>query len=177
MPLKPEPIAWGAKVDEPFRGAVRRLCARLAMDPNDLMACMAFESGRTFSPSVRNAAGSGAVGLIQFMPSTAAALGTTSEELALMSGPQQLVFVESYFRPWKNRLRTLSDIYMAILWPGAVGKPEDYVLFSKADPKRPKLFLQNAGLDFNRDGLITKAEAASGPAAMLSRGLQKENVG
>lgn len=41
------------------------------------MAAMAFESGETFSPSIKNAAGSGAVGLIQFMPSTAKALGTS----------------------------------------------------------------------------------------------------
>jgi soluble lytic murein transglycosylase-like protein len=36
------------------------------------MACMAWESGRSFRPDVKNMAGSGATGLIQFMPTTAA---------------------------------------------------------------------------------------------------------
>ena len=38
------------------------------------MAVMSFETGGTFDPGIRNAAGSGATGLIQFMPSTAAGL-------------------------------------------------------------------------------------------------------
>lgn len=35
------------------------------------MACMAFETGETFSPNEPNKADSGAVGLIQFMPKVA----------------------------------------------------------------------------------------------------------
>lgn len=174
--LKPEPIAWGAKVSSEFRAAVRRIGARLGVNPDYLMACMAFETGRTFDPTVRNAAGSGAIGLIQFMPATAAALGTSTEALAAMSGPQQLIFVEAYFRPWKARLRTLSDVYMAILWPGAIGKAEGFVLFRKDDKSVPKRYLQNAGLDFNRDGFVTKLEAADGPARLLKMGLRSENA-
>lgn len=69
-------LAWGKKVSKPFRDRVLRMGAALQADPSHLMACMAFETGRTFDPAVRNAAGSGAVGLIQFMPATAQALGT-----------------------------------------------------------------------------------------------------
>ena len=46
-------------------------------NPDFLLACMAFESGMSFCSSIRNAA-SGATGLIQFMPSTARGLGTTT---------------------------------------------------------------------------------------------------
>lgn len=181
MPLtakthKPEPIAWGARVTPAFRDCVRRIGARLGINPDFLMACMAFETGRTFDPAIRNAAGSGAVGLIQFMPQTAAALGTCTGDLAAMSACQQLIFVEKYFYPWKGRLRTLSDVYMAILWPGAIGKPEGYVLFDMADKAHPKRYLQNAGLDFDRDGRITKAEAAAGPARQLDAGLRPGNA-
>lgn len=119
--MKTRQLAWGAKVTEPFRTRVIRIASFLETDPSFLMACMAFETGGTFSPSIRNAAGSGAVGLIQFMPQTALALGTTSEALARMSAFEQLLYVESYFRPRRGKLKKLSDVYMAILWPGAIG--------------------------------------------------------
>lgn len=92
-------VAWGAKVSPNFKRKVLEITTRLEISPDFLMACMAFESGETFSPAVRNAAGSGATGLIQFMPSTAKALHTTTDALAAMSAEQQLVYVERYFRP------------------------------------------------------------------------------
>jgi hypothetical protein len=169
-------LAWGKKVSKPFRDRIVKVAQDLGTDPNYLMACMAFESARTFSPSILNAAGSGAVGLIQFMPSTAQALGTTTQQLAAMSAVKQLDYVERYFAPSKGKLRSLEDVYMAILWPRAVGKPQEYVLFDKNDPKYPKRYIQNAGLDFNRDGLITKAEAAARVRRELEEGLRPENA-
>ena len=47
----------------------------------------AISTGDIFRANIKNAAGSGAVGLIQFMPSTARSLGTTSERLAAMTPP------------------------------------------------------------------------------------------
>lgn len=170
------PLCWGNRVSPQFRSFLRSSAARLGVEANYLMACMAFETGRTFDPAIRNAAGSGAVGLIQFMPSTAAALGTTTEALAALSAVQQIKYVELYFRPWKSRLKSLSDVYMTILWPGAIGKPESYVLFDKADPKHPKRYIQNAGLDLDRNGQITKREATDGVARMLTLGLRNGNV-
>ncbi|GLK89291.1 transglycosylase SLT domain-containing protein [Pseudomonas turukhanskensis] len=169
-------LAWGQKVSKPFRDRVIGMSTTLGVDPNFLMACMAFESGETFSPSIKNAAGSGAVGLIQFMPSTAQALGTTSQQLAAMSAVKQLDFVEKYFLPRAGKLKSLEDVYMAILWPVAIGKPLDFVLFDKSDPQHPKRYIQNAGLDFNRDGKITKAETAAKVRAKLEKGLQAENA-
>jgi peptidoglycan hydrolase-like protein with peptidoglycan-binding domain len=163
-------LAWGAKVSADFRAAVFELCERLGLVPDYLMACMAWESGETFSPRIRNGAGSGAVGLIQFMPATARALGTTADALATMTAEQQLVYVERYFKPYAGRLRTLSDHYMAILWPAAIGKPERAQLWDAAT--RPTTYRQNSGLDINRDRVITKAEAAAKVAAKLERGRQ-----
>ena len=152
------------------------IAENLAVNADHLMACMAFESGGTFSPSITNAAGSGAVGLIQFMPSTAQALGTNTQQLAAMSAVKQLDFVEKYFLPKKGKLKTLEDVYMAILWPVAIGKPLEYVLFDKDDQDHPKRYIQNAGLDFNKDGLITKAEAAAKVSRQLKLGLLPENA-
>lgn len=169
------PLAWGAKVSPEFRAKIREISVRLGCDPSDLMSCMAWESGRTFSASERNLAGSGAVGLIQFMPATAAGLGTSVVALTSMSALQQLDWVEKYFQPDKGKLSTLADLYMAILWPAGVGKPMEYVLWDQAS--RPTTFRQNAGLDINHNGSITKAECAAKLYAIKAEGQQPGNSG
>lgn len=169
-------IAWGTKISEYFQSRVVQVGQELGIDPSWLMACMAFESGGTFSPSIVNAAGSGAVGLIQFMPQTALALGTTTEQLKAMADVEQFEFVEKYFLPLKGKLHNLEDVYMSILWPSAIGKPLDYILFDSKDEKHPKRYIQNAGLDWNKDGVITKAEASMRILRMLEEGLRPENV-
>lgn len=166
-------LAWGAKVSPTFRGLVVGMCRRVVIeDPSWAMAVMAFETGETFSPTIRNAAGSGAIGLIQFMPSTAAALGVSMEDLARMSAESQLYCVEAYFKSWAGRLHSLGDVYGAVLWPGMIGKPDSAVVFDQADPVHPKLYLQNRGLDIDHDGKITKAEIVAKVQAKLTRGLQ-----
>lgn len=165
-------LAWGSKVPTEFSDAVIAMCGRLSIsDPSWMMACMAFETGETFSPSIRNGAGSGAVGLIQFMPSTASALGTSIEDLVVMTAVEQLTYVESYFFPRKGKLHSLGDVYGAILWPGMIGKPSDAVIFDAADTTHPKLYLQNKGLDLNKDGTITKAEIVARVQREYDRGM------
>lgn len=150
------------------------MCERLGCQINDMMTCIAWESGRTFSPSVKNMAGSGATGLIQFMPTTAMGLGTTVGALAQMTFEEQLVYVEKYFQPYKGRLHSLADVYMAILWPAGVGKPMDYLLWEKAT--RPTTYRQNSGLDVDRDGSISKAEVMAKVSPLLAEGLLDQNA-
>lgn len=167
-------LAWGARVSTDFVQTLLDICDSFGWQARHacwLMACMAFESGRTFRADIRNAAGSGAVGLIQFMPATAAALGTTVENLALLSPADQLAYVAQYFEPYAHRIESLSDMYMAILLPKYIGADHDAVLFSHGVAYR-----QNAGLDANSDGKITKAEAAARVTAMLTEGLQPANA-
>lgn len=85
-------MAWGPHVSADFRAKVRWLVEDLdigpapgAPEPDWLMAWIAWESGRTFSSKAKNMAGSGAVGLIQFMPDTARDLGTSSAEPAVLT--------------------------------------------------------------------------------------------
>lgn len=167
-------LSWGAKVSDDFVRGVLDICGSFHWDgehPSWLMACMAFESGETFSPKVKNSAGSGATGLIQFMPATARGLGTSTDKLAAMTAVQQLEFVKLYFKPYANRINSLSDMYMAILLPKYIGRPEDSVLFDEGEQYR-----QNAGLDANKDHRITKAEASAKVTAKLIRGLLPGNV-
>ncbi|MDQ2140921.1 hypothetical protein RBI14_22390 [Alcaligenaceae bacterium B3P038] len=102
------------------------------------------------------------------MPSTLKSMGRTVEQAAAMTAVEQLDLVRQYFEPYRGRLKTLSDVYMAILWPAGIGKPEEFVLWSSAG--RATTYAQNAGLDINRDGVITKAEAAAKVRATLEAG-------
>lgn len=168
------PLAWGARVSPEFRARIFQICDRFmwaAEQPSHLMSCIAWESARTFSASIRNAAGSGAVGLIQFMPFVAHALDTTTLRLAGMTPEAQLDYVEKYFEPYHTRIRTLPDMYMAILLPKYVGAGSGAVLFSEGIAYR-----QNAGLDGNSDGKITKGEATARVEEQLVLGMQHGNV-
>jgi len=167
-------LAWGAKVSSAFRDGVDDICSRFGWSEehaNWLMSCMAFESGETFSPRIRNGAGSGAIGLIQFMPSTAAYLGTTPADLTLMTAEQQLEYVYKYFKPYARRIQSLPDMYMAILLPKYIGKPDTEVLFQGGVSYR-----QNSGLDTDHDGKVTKKEAAGKVYEKLAKGMLKGYV-
>ena len=139
------------------------MAGRLGISEADLYAVMSFETGGTFNPGIRNAAGSGATGLIQFMPSTARGLGTTTEALAGMSRVDQMKYVEKYLSNKGIRGGNLSDIYMSVLFPAAVGKPDSFVLFGRGAMSgyTGRAYDQNRGLDSNGDGSITKAEASA----------------
>ena len=139
-----------------FKAKTLEIAKKLGIDPKVMVSIMAFESG--LNPARKNMAGSGATGLIQFMPKTAASLGTTTDALAGMSSVQQLDYVEKYFSQphLKGKIKTVADAYMAVLWPAAVGKPMDHVLFRAGSTT----YEQNKGLDLNKDGVITKEEAS-----------------
>lgn len=128
------------------------------------MAIMAFESG--FDPSIRNKT-SGATGLIQFMSSTAKKLGTTTDKLAQMSAVQQLDYVYEYLKGYTGKMNNVQDAYMAVFMPIAVGKSNDFVIGIKGSTDKignvsyGSVYSQNSILDINKDGKITKEEAAS----------------
>ena len=144
-------------LSQTFLDKVDALEQRLRMAPGSLLAVMRFETGGTFDPAERNRAGSGATGLIQFMPSTAKGLGTSTDALAKMSAEDQLEYVEKYFQPYKGKLGTLKDAYMAVLYPKAIGKPEWYPLFSQGTTA----YQQNAGLDRDKKGVVTVGDAVA----------------
>jgi len=149
-----------------FREKLKGVAARIGANARDLAAVIAFETKGTFSPSKRNEKGSGATGLIQFMPATARALGTTTEALARMSAVEQLDYVEKYLEPYRGRgLATEQDLHMAVLYPKAIGKGDSYGLFTRGTAA----YRQNHGLDRGRDGVVTAGELA------LSRREQSAN--
>jgi hypothetical protein len=166
------PLCWGKKVTAAFKARVVEISQALAVDPNDLMAVMAFESGRSFSP-LKKSPVSSATGLIQFIEPTARALGTTTAKLAAMSDVQQLDYVYAYLKPYAGRIGDIYDLYMAVLWPKAVGQPKSYVLFAAPS----KQYTANRGLDANSDEVVTKAEAADKVVRIQIEGMQEMWLG
>jgi hypothetical protein len=145
---------------------VREVSNRLGIDPNWLMAIMYTESARTFSPSIQNSIG--ATGLIQFMPSTARGLGTTTTELKNMSAVEQLDWVEKYLNVYKNKLKSYVDTYFAIFFPLAIGKPDNFVL-QTSGLSSSLIAKQNPLFNTNKDDKIQVWEVKKVMLAKLPR--------
>lgn len=150
-----------------FAAKVREIASKLGVDPNWLMGTMYFES--RLLPTAHNP--SGATGLIQFMPSTARDLGTTTAALAKLSNVEQLDYVYKYFKPAAGTLKTWFDLYLWVFYPAAIGKPDNYELGNS--PAAKKLIArQNSVFDLNNDGKLTKAEVRAGYLRELPAGYQ-----
>jgi hypothetical protein len=141
---------------------IERIAAKYNQSSIDLMKVMSFESGSTFDPAKRNAAGSSAVGVIQFMKETAKGLGTTTQDLSKMTLLEQLKYVDKYLSQYADKLKRnpgIEGLYMSVLYPKAISKSPDYVLFKEGT----KEYEQNKGLDTNKDSTITVKEASDKP--------------
>lgn len=133
----------------------------MGIEPRFLFAVMSFEAG--LDPKARNQY-SNATGLIQFMPSTARRLGTDIDSLRAMNFQTQLPYVKAYFKPFGGRLKTLDDTYLAVFYPAAIGKPDDWALPGGA------VYEQNKGFDRGGKGYITKGDIVQTIRGVLSRG-------
>lgn len=111
--------------------------------PDFLVICYA-ESG--FLTKAQNEK-TKATGLIQFMPSTAKKLGTNTDALMQMDYLQQLVYVEKYFTPYKNKLKDPYSFYGYTFLPISVGKPLNWVLKTKKVTAE-KLSAQNSPIAY-----------------------------
>lgn len=161
LPSKPDALYLmqeaSVYVEDPpaFESRVREVADALHVPAEWLMAVMYSES--RFDPHVRNRKGSGAIGLIQWMPFTARELGTTTEELATLTAVEQLDYVEDYLHQARERYgeyESLADLYLAILFPKARGQEACYEMYASPSVT----YKQNAGLDENKDGKVTPSD-------------------
>tara|TARA_R110002020_G_scaffold254557_1_gene468255 strand:- start:1084 stop:2328 length:1245 start_codon:yes stop_codon:yes gene_type:complete len=125
---------------------INEVAAELGMDVKTLEKIFKKESG-TFDPYAINHS-TNATGLIQFMPKTASALGTSTDELLTMGPAKQLEYVEKYFKANKRSgMREEVDWYFIVFYPSAIGKEDSYVIGNArtaevnpgyADPQHPE---------------------------------------
>lgn len=132
---------------------ITEVAKRLGINPQDLEKVIAVETDFTFSASIKNKAGSGATGLIQFMPKTAIGLGTTTTALAKMTAVDQMEFVYKYLKPHKKKIKSFADCYLAVFYPSYLGKPDSFRF-----PFGATGYKQNKGLDLDGNGFIELGE-------------------
>ncbi|MCI4671475.1 MAG: transglycosylase SLT domain-containing protein [Bacteroidia bacterium] len=147
-----------------FETKVRQVARNLDIPPEWLMAVMYTES--RFDPSVQNFKGSGATGLIQFMVPTVRELNNRMgtqyymSDIRRMEADDQMVLVQEYLETIKERygeFNSLTDLYLGILYPRAIGQDYCYTLFAYPSKK----YKQNSGLDENKDHAVTVSDIDS----------------
>ncbi|MCF7905987.1 lytic transglycosylase domain-containing protein [Candidatus Gracilibacteria bacterium] len=137
-----------------FSNKLNDVCGRLGIDRSWLEKVMWKES----SVNTKALNKIGAVGLIQFLPRTASSLGTSTGALRMMSGVDQLDYVEKYFSPYKGNLYSVEDLYIATFYPGALGKSDNFVLGSeKGDDYARRIAEQNKGMSHG-SSYLTRAD-------------------
>ncbi|MCV6630153.1 MAG: hypothetical protein OIF50_09865 [Flavobacteriaceae bacterium] len=170
-----EPLIWGEKLTCDERKKVIEIAAALWGEDkkmemaNQLMLCMAVETGGSFDPAEGYPR---ATGLIQFTGDAIDSMNgkrydsetekhhwkgkqfnkgkkLTKKALKEMTVLEQLDYVQLYLDMWMNDFKkTIADaldMYMTIWCPKAVGMPEDTVCYSKAESGRR--YTQNKSID------------------------------
>jgi hypothetical protein len=157
-----------AETSPAFRAELWDLAERTKWPPHEVAAVMSLESG--FDPRATNPKG-GATGLIQWMPDTARAYGTTTDALRALSREEQLPYVERFLRSRPGWSRP-GDTYLRVFWSAAVKEPDEFVI-SRAGEKvyeannlRTKDGKLVGGLDHDKDGTLTAGDVRR---ALLAR--------
>lgn len=96
---------------------------------------------------------SGAMGIIQWLPSTAKCLGYNVDTIKKMTFTEQLVLVKLYLiKTGKlDRVSSYEDLYLCVFYPRAVGKHNNYVI----GRRNSRVTKMNRSVDVNKDGIIT----------------------
>lgn len=143
-------ILFENKVTPEFASKVKDISYKLGIDPSELMFVMDYESG--LNPQAINS-GSGATGLIQFLPSTAEGLGTTTDALAAMSGVEQLDYVYDYLKTYKGDMDSVYTTYLAVFYPAALNQSDAYVFPGNVVSSNPVFFKHGNTLAAFKNGI------------------------
>jgi hypothetical protein len=142
---------WNAFLAQPgVKAKIQKIADSYGFTPEELMTVMDYETGYTLDPS-KVSGNSSATGLIQFMPTTAEELGTSTEDLSAMTVLEQLDYVDKYFK--KNHKKG-DHPYDTVVAPSAAGKGDDTVLY----PAGSKQAKANPSWQ-DEEGKVTKASA------------------
>jgi hypothetical protein len=144
---------------------IRVLSKELDVPSAWLSAIIHFETAGTFRKDIRNRK-SGAIGYIQFMPTTLKEMGITPDHISKYTTQEQFFYVGKYFERHRRNyeFEEFIDLYLAVIYPAArkwyrydmngIKRSVlnyDHVLFRRGSIQ----YRQNKGLDWDNDGLVT----------------------
>lgn len=149
-------LLFSSKVSKEFVDKAIIISNKLGIEPDWLMFLIDWESAGSFRASIENSFG--CIGLIQFCPdyqgSDFKTIGGVQYKMSIikaMTEEDQLDLVYDYLKEvqsYKGKFADYYQLYFAILFPEAKGKPDDYILNTKTNP----IF------DLNKNGSITVLE-------------------
>lgn len=164
---------WGSELSCSERKKVLEVCSALwgekdkTQKASELMSVIHLETNKTFNPAADN--GAGYSGLIQFSNKSASDVNTTRAELKKMTFVKQMDYVKEYFSRKKGDLKTMTDLYLLVLKPNAVGQGanKDFILFDES--------VSVPNVPFNKDNLskepwVTKYGYSSNPSFFREKG-------
>lgn len=140
-------VPEAVKKDPAFMQQIERLSEKYGVNPSQIYKVIQGESG--FNPKATNK--SGASGLFQFMPKTAAELGWTTEEILSMAPAEQAKVYEQYLDFWGYDGSNALGIMQAA--PAFANASPETVVYKKGS----KAWDQNPGWRTSGDGDITVA--------------------
>lgn len=140
-------------VSASFSSKVKQIAKELQINPDWLMMVMYNESH--FNPAATNSIG--AVGLIQFVPSTYQAWGFSKSQMQNMSALDQLDLVKRFYWNARGKFTSYPDLHLFAFFPAALGKPDNWVL-QTSNLSAQTVVTHNPGFDLNNDGKITVGE-------------------
>lgn len=148
---------------EAFIERVHEVADALGINANSLMLVMFRESGlKPWAQNTKYPFKDGyATGLIQFIPSTARSLGTSTTALKNMSNVDQLYYVYKYYEPYKNKLPSDSlldeytKLHLITFYPNADRKLGGTL--TKEDEWRfpDVVYRNNPQINVSKDGILT----------------------
>jgi len=146
-------MLYQSLVPASFAAKVQQIAGELQVNPDWLMMVMYNES--RFNPAATNSIG--AVGLIQFIPSTFQDWGYTKAQMQSMSAADQLELVKRFYWSGRGKFKSYPDLHLYTFFPAALGKPDNWVLQTASLPAET-VVSHNPGFDINNDKRITVGE-------------------
>jgi len=152
------------KLGKGFTAKLEQTAENINCSPKDLLAILCVESALK-----TDAVNEGHYGLLQISSSRLRSYGTTGAKLIKMDGLEQLDYVEKYFKDKdinpKGKRMNLGDLYAKVFLPG-LSKNE--VLCRKGS----KYYRKNKGLDFDKNGNISKTDLKNAAEVKYKRTLK-----
>jgi len=138
-----------------FIEKLNRIANFLKVDPNWLMQVMYSES--RINPKAQNKQNGRlvAAGIIQW--TKASGVPGAPASILNLNLMQQLDLMQSYYLPFRGKMKSYFDVYLVTFFPAAMGKPDDYVFQTKRY-SAGLIAAQNAALNINKDDKVTMAE-------------------